>query len=258
MSNVSRARFPVRFWSLVEGEFMKFAYLIEPPFNYVDGTGRITGCDVELARYVFQHIGIDEVEFVETTFAQLLPGLAQGRWQMTTGLFASDERRQSALFSDPIWALPDGLLVRRADVDRINGYRVVAKTDGLKIAVIRDQLQHQTALKHGIRANGIVVFETYAEAAGAVRDGRVDAYASVAQAHDGFLRHTATSDLALVKIPTDEKQPALGCFAFARTNTELKNRVDAVLARFIGGSGHRRLVKEFGFEGDDVDQLFRL
>ena len=155
---------------------MKFAYLVEPPFNYVDGTGRVTGCDVEVARYVFQHIGIDEVEFVETTFAQLLPGLAEDSWQMTTGLFASDERRQSALFSDSIWALSDGLLVRSADVDRIDGYRAIANTDGLKIAVIRDQLQHQTALKHGILPNEILVFETYAEAADAVQDGRVDAY----------------------------------------------------------------------------------
>ena len=29
---------------------MKLAYLIEPPFNYVDTNGDVTGCDVELAR----------------------------------------------------------------------------------------------------------------------------------------------------------------------------------------------------------------
>ncbi len=29
---------------------MKFAYLIEPPFNYREDDGTVTGCDVELAR----------------------------------------------------------------------------------------------------------------------------------------------------------------------------------------------------------------
>lgn len=29
---------------------MKFAYLIEPPFNFLSETGEVTGCDVELAK----------------------------------------------------------------------------------------------------------------------------------------------------------------------------------------------------------------
>ncbi|MEM9498986.1 MAG: transporter substrate-binding domain-containing protein, partial [Pseudomonadota bacterium] len=86
---------------------MKFAYLIEPPFNYVDASGRVTGCDVELAKYVFSEIGIAGFEPVETEFAELLPGVRDGKWRMTTGLFGTDERRKNALFSRPIWALPD-------------------------------------------------------------------------------------------------------------------------------------------------------
>ncbi|MGV3548626.1 hypothetical protein [Rhizobium sp.] len=30
---------------------MKFAYLIEPPFNHRDADGTVTGCDVELVRH---------------------------------------------------------------------------------------------------------------------------------------------------------------------------------------------------------------
>ena len=43
----------------------------------MDSAGVVTGCDVELARYVLDRLDIDEVEFVETEFAQLLPGLAK-------------------------------------------------------------------------------------------------------------------------------------------------------------------------------------
>ena len=73
---------------------MKFVYLIEPPFNHKRDDGTVTGCDVELAKTVFASIGAGLFEPVETEFAELLPGVADGRWRMTTGLFATEERRQ--------------------------------------------------------------------------------------------------------------------------------------------------------------------
>lgn len=90
---------------------MKFAYLIEPPFNFRKDDGIVTGCDVELAKVILKRIGIDAFELVEAESAELLPGVAEGRWKMTTGLFGTTERRRVAAFSRPIWALPDGLLV---------------------------------------------------------------------------------------------------------------------------------------------------
>ena len=80
---------------------MKFGYLIEPPFNYRLADGTVTGCDVELAKAMLAHIGENNFEPVETEFAELLPGVAAGRWRMTTGLFATEERKKIAIFSRP-------------------------------------------------------------------------------------------------------------------------------------------------------------
>lgn len=125
---------------------MNFAYLIEPPFNYRNPDGTVTGCDVELARTILKMVGIHDLKMLETEFAQLLPGLADSRWRMTTGLFATEERRKVAAFSRPIWALPDGLLVRNGNPMRLTGYRSVATTEGCVLAVIRDQIQHRSAI----------------------------------------------------------------------------------------------------------------
>lgn len=51
---------------------MKFAYLIEPLFNHKGDDATVTGCDVELARWVFDDIGAGPFEPVETKFAELL------------------------------------------------------------------------------------------------------------------------------------------------------------------------------------------
>lgn len=104
---------------------MKFGFLIEPPFNYRLDDGTVTGCDVELAKTVVAALGDAEFQPIETSFAELLPGVADGRWRMTTGLFAIEERKKKAAFSRPIWALSDGLLVRSGNS---KGLRVIARS----------------------------------------------------------------------------------------------------------------------------------
>ncbi|MEM7076347.1 MAG: transporter substrate-binding domain-containing protein [Pseudomonadota bacterium] len=234
---------------------MKFAYLIEPPFNYVDASGRVTGCDVELAKYVFSEIGIAGFEPVETEFAELLPGVRDGKWRMTTGLFGTDERRKNALFSRPIWALPDGLLVASGNQMGLSGYQSVAENSDVRLAVVRDQFQHRSAIEFGVSADRILIFETYTEAAQAVRAGVADAYASVGRAHGGFIERNPEWGLELILVPNSEKPPAFGSFAFSLNDAELLKEVDAVLSQFLGNNTHRNMVASFGFSTAEVDMV---
>ena len=232
---------------------MKFAYLIEPPFNFVSKDGLITGCDVELARYVFEKLGVDAFEPVETEFAELLPGLTDGRWRMTTGMFGTDERRKTARFSRPIWALPDGLLVRSSNPRGLSGYRSIATNRDTKLAVIRDQFQHRSAAEFGVSDDRIAIYETYTDAAMAVRDGEVDAYASVGRAHGGFIEQNPDWGLEFVLVPTDEKPPAFGSFAVNPEDTDLLDDIDKVLEGFLGSDEHREMVAAFGFSQSEID-----
>ncbi|NNJ73723.1 MAG: transporter substrate-binding domain-containing protein [Anderseniella sp.] len=232
---------------------MKFAYLIEPPFNRKCDDGTVAGCDVELARVVFNAIAAGPFEPVETAFAELLPGVAEGRWRMTTGLFATEERRQIAAFSRPVWALPDGLLTAAGNPLRLSGYKSVAASRACRLAVIRDQFQHRSAVQFGVPENRILIFGTYTEACHAVRDGKADAYASVARAHTGFLEQYRDLDMEVIVVPDSEKQPAFGSFAFSKQDNELRQQVDAVLADYLGSPEHRRMMAGFGFSDVEID-----
>lgn len=232
---------------------MKFAYLIEPPFNYRDADGVVTGCDVELARFVLGELG-ETFEPVEAEFAELLPGLGEGRWRMTTGLFATEERKQHTLFSRPIWALPDGMLVAEGNPLGVTGYQSAANGN-VRVAVIRDQVQHKTALKFGIAQDHLLIFETYDRAASAVASSIADAYASVARAHTGFLVQHPELTLDVVTVPAREKPPARGSFGFAPDDQALCRSVDAILERFIGTPEHRAMMARFGFDNAEIDLL---
>ncbi len=234
---------------------MKFAYLIEPPFNYQDEHDRVTGCDVELAKHIFSKIGTDSFEPIETEFANLLPGVVKGDWRMTTGLFATPERKKIVSFSRPIWALPDGLLVNKDNPLSLKGYRSVAAIPECTLAVIRDQFQHLSAVKFGVPDERILIFETYTEAAKAVKQGKADAYASVGRAHTGFIEQNSEMNLEHVPIPVSEKQPAFGCFAVAKSDNAFRHCINEVLDAYIGSKQHRTLMAEFGFTNSEIDLL---
>jgi len=231
---------------------VRFAYLIEPPFNYVDRAGRLTGCDVELARYVSGALGLPGFEPIETQFSNLLPGLQTGAWDMTTGLFSTPERQRLAHFSRPIWALPDGLLVKHGNPDGLRGYASFAERPALRLAVVRDQVQHQTAQAAGVSDGQVQVFASYNAAADAVLTGRVNAHASVARAHVGYVSQHPGCGLGMVDVSLEEATPAPGAFAVSRDDPGILDAVNQALSGFLGTKAHRDMMQSFGFSAEDV------
>lgn len=227
-----------------------FAYLDEPPFCWPGADGMAQGCDVELVTAALQALGIPRFEQRLTTFAELLPGLASGRWTISTPLFVTTERQRLVDFSRPIWALADGLLVRAADRERLTGYRAVAAT-GARLAIVGGQVQEQAGLAAGIAPECVISVATQEDAVAAVRDGRADAYASVAMAHRGYLAREPDPALAIVEVPASESMPAAGAFAFGKQHAGLRKHFDNALDGLIGTDWHRAMMARHGFSAGE-------
>ena len=233
----------------------RFTYLQEPPFCFTTADGTVAGCDVELARHVVGELGLGQFQPIEANFAELLPGLAQGRWQMTTGLFVTEERRRSVRFSRPIWALHDGLMVAAGNPRGLSGYRSLSAHPSARLAVIAGQVQHETALALGVPPARIALFGTQEEAALGVANGEADAYASVAAAHRGYIDRVGARGLDVVDVPVEEKAPAFGAFAFAIEAEAMRQAVDGVLADYLGTPAHRECMRRYGFTAAEVDRI---
>src|SRR5512145_1083126 len=122
-----------------------FAYLDEPPFCAPDAAGAV-GCDVEVAFAILKAIGIDRVETKLVTFAELLPGVANGQWHINTPLFVTEERARLVDFSRPVWSLADGLMVKAGNPKGLTSYRTLAAHADARLVVVADQVQEQRAL----------------------------------------------------------------------------------------------------------------
>lgn len=229
-----------------------FAHLEEPPFCF-RADGRSSGCDVDLARTILQAVGVQEFEPVVAEFSDLIPGLVAGRWTMTTGLFITPARREQVAFSRPIWALPDGLLVKAGNPKRLAGYAAIAADATATLGVVTDQVQHDAALAAGVPAVRIRDYGSQDEAARAVLAGEVDAYASVAMAHRGYLRHHGETDLEVVE--ESAADPPFGAFAFAKSQSDLARAVDDALSSYLGSAAHRALMARYGFTEAEIDRV---
>lgn len=235
-------------------EKVTFAHLTEPPFCFRRHGGTAGGCDVEVARTVLRSIGVRRIETVLVEFSDLLPGLVDGRWTMTTGLFVTPKRGRLVAFSRPIWALPDGFLVLAGNPKGITGYADLAADPTTGLGVVRDQVQHDAARRAGIPDERIVIHRSQDEAAQAVRSGAVDAYASVAMAHRGYLLQTADPTLALVDLPPVEHAVVpVGAFAFAKPSRALRDRMDRALEAYLGSAEHRTTMAGYGFTDAQID-----
>ena len=74
-----------------------------------------------------------------------------------------------------------------------------------------------------------------------------------ARAHTGFLERHPELDLECIAVPAHEKPPAFGSFGFARSDTELRASVDAILNAYIGSDQHRAMMAAFGFSDAEID-----
>lgn len=237
-----------------------FAYLDEPPFCApgITSAGQgdtPTGCDVEVVFAVLRAIGVDAIETELTTFAELLPGVASGRWHIATPVFVTAERRQLVDFSRPVWSLSDGLMLRAGDARRLNSYDALAADAGARLVTVTGQVQEQRALAAGMSAARIERVATQAEAVQRVLDHRADAYASVAMAHRGFLKVHPNERLAVADFADTSGVTAPGAYSFAKQQPDLREAFDRGLREFLGTPAHRAIMLRYGFTDADVDRV---
>lgn len=232
-----------------------FAYIEEPPFA-ATVNGQPSGSDIEVAKTVLARMGIKNVEFVKTEFAELLPGVAAGRWTMNTGLFVTQERCKTVAFSNPIWALVDGMIVRAGNPKGISSYASVG-TSGARIGLVRNTIQIGYAKAAGVPVERIVEFNTQDEAVAAVKAGQVDAFAATALGNRALLASLNDPDLAIAQpfeppVVKGAQGGGFGAYSFNKANSAFVARFNAELATFLGSEEHRSILARYGFGSDEI------
>lgn len=85
---------------------------VTEPFSFIDGTQKVVGFDIELARLVAQKLDM-KLEVVNMEFGAMIPALISGKVDMIAACITiTDERAKKVLFSEPYYTGGIAALVR--------------------------------------------------------------------------------------------------------------------------------------------------
>ncbi|WP_054532384.1 ectoine/hydroxyectoine ABC transporter substrate-binding protein EhuB [Herpetosiphon geysericola] len=235
---------------------IRIGYAPEAPFAYRTASGELDGEAVVVISWVMQRLGISQLEWVQTEWADLIPGLQAGKFDLiASGMFITCERAQQLAFSQPTFALSHAILVKLDNPLQIQSFNDFRRPDR-RLAVMRGAEEATIAQALGIDPQQLLFVPDVQTGLAAVLAGRAD----------GLALTELSVDLLVQQAPdlVERAQPFVppiidgnlsigyGAFAMRPADTHLRIAIDQQLLGFIGSDEHYALIAPFGFSREHL------
>lgn len=211
------------------------------PFSYhEDGSGDLTGYDVEVIRAVAEELGV-EVRFEETQWDAIFAGLEAGRFDVIANQVSiTPDREESYTFSSPYTYSPGVIVVAESTTDIASFADLEGRTTAQSLTSNWYVLAEQSGAV-------IEAVEGWAQAATLVEQGRVDATINDRLTFLDYQVQTGATGLVVAAQTDDVSRSA---FAFAQGSDALAAAVDDALATLAADGTLTDISTEFF--GEDV------
>lgn len=211
------------------------------PFTYhAQGSGALTGYDVEVAQAVGEELGVP-VKFEETQWDAIFAGLDAGRFDMIANQVSiTPERKKDYAFSTP-YTVSKGVIVVKKGDDSISSF---ADLKGKTTAQSLTSNWYEMAKKAGADIQNV---EGWAQAVTLLEQGRVDATINDQLTYLDYEKTKGDTGLA---VAATTSSAARNAFAFRKGSEGLAKAVDRALAQ-LRKDGTLAKISEKYF-GEDV------
>ncbi|EID55412.1 ectoine/hydroxyectoine ABC transporter substrate-binding protein EhuB [Saccharomonospora xinjiangensis] len=225
----------------------------EIPYGFTRD-GEVTGESPEVAKAVFNAIGVPNVESTQVEFGQLIPGLNAGQYDMVAaGMAILPERCQQAQFSAVDYVTNTAFLVPQGNPEGINNFEDV-KAKGVNLAVLSGTIEQQVAESLGI--TNVQTFGGQAEMLQAIQADRAYAGALTDISLRALLEQNPNAKLEVtdgfVPVVDGEEQLQAGGFVFRKGDTDLVNAFNEELRKLHENGQWLEIVRPFGFTEDNL------
>ncbi|WP_020007778.1 ectoine/hydroxyectoine ABC transporter substrate-binding protein EhuB [Salinicoccus albus] len=178
----------------------------EPPYAYENSeTGELEGANIEIARAVFEEMGVENVEGSLTDWGELIPGVQAGQYDViTAGMAIQPDRCENAIFSEPEMQYGEGLVVPAGNPADVHSYADIADNSDLTVALMEGTTQFEFLENEGVDPEQFSSVADIPAQLSAVQSGNAD----VTAATDATLRAAVESlDSEEVQMVEDFEQP---------------------------------------------------
>ena len=208
-----------------------------PPFElYLKEQNKFTGFDIDLINDVAKKMGYDKVEFVNTPFDELLPGLNHKKYDIAMNNFSKTKARSIDYAASDSYAKAAFSIVAKkgsnlkADIDSMNGRKVAIKKGASAERVAKS-----------FPGSIIVEYPENASALHAVETGEAD-YAICGNLTTAYYMTHTDDDNCLQVVGHSERQDDLVVYA-EKGNEELIKKFNAALSDYKKSGEYKRLIK---------------
>ena len=190
------------------------------PFSFhEDGSGELTGYDVEVITAVAEKMGV-EAEFEETQWDAIFAGLEAGRFDVIANQVSiTDERKETYDFSVP-YTVSSGVIVTSADNDEISSFEDLK---GKTTAQSLTSNWYELATESGAKVEPV---EGWAQSVTLLEQGRVDATINDELTYLDYQNTTGNEGIKIAATTDESSQSAV---AVRKGSTELVDAIDTAL-----------------------------
>lgn len=228
----------------------------EVPYGYTDKSGKVTGQAPEVARAVFDSIGIHNIDATQVDFGQLIPALNARQFDMVAaGMDITPSRCKNAAFSVPDYVAPAAFLVPKGNPQQVSRFEDVTAKN-LKLAVETGTVEQTYAQQLGVPQQQTLALPDQNAMLQAVVQGRVYAAVltnisllnAVKQNPDAPVEVTAP----FTPVVGGKPQIEVGGFVFRKADADLLNAFNTGLKTLHDNGQWLRIVQPFGFTQDNL------
>jgi polar amino acid transport system substrate-binding protein len=213
------------------------------PFEMRDKTGEIIGFDVDIGKVLARRLGV-KLTLVNVSWDGIIPALLTDKFDVLIGgMTITEERARRVAFSDPYMEIGQTVLISRRLAGQIQSYQDL-NDPRYRIVSKLGTTGEIAARRHLPRAQ-LRVFETEADAAIEVRNGRADGFVYDFPFNAVFAAQHKDSLVNLLPPFTEEK---LG-WAVRQDDPAFLAWLNAALRDMKGDGTHQALVRKW-FESD--------
>lgn len=196
-----------------------------PPFESLDNDGNLIGYDVDMAKYLADHLTTADgetykVEFVQMEFSTIISALQTGQIDIGVAAFSYDPERQ-CLFTDPYYASSQVVCVRKD-----SGITSIDDLNGKTIAAGSGTVGYDKALE--IEGANVVTPGDYLQQFEMLRVNQIDAIVCDAKVGEGYAE--SNEEFTILEEPLVEDNL---CITVKEGNTKLLEALNVAIEEFM-------------------------
>ncbi|MBY4609262.1 ectoine/hydroxyectoine ABC transporter substrate-binding protein EhuB [Rhizobium sp. 9T] len=232
---------------LKEQGFARIAIANEPPFTAVGADGKVSGAAPDVARAIFEKLGVKEVVASISEYGAMIPGLQAGRHDaITAGLFMKPERCNAVAYSEPILCDAEAFALKKGNPLKLTSYKDIADNPDAKIGAPGGGTEEKLALEAGVPRDRVIVVPDGQSGIKMLQDGRIDVYSlPVLSIHD-LMAKAKDPNLETVAPVVNAPVYCDGA-AFRKQDVALRDAFDVELKKLKESGEFAKIIEPYGF-----------